>query len=169
MNCKSPLAWGARILVLAGLLGASSAPSYAETRTIRVTMDYARLVRLPEGAQTLVVGNPLVADVNMLKGDNLFLITGRSFGTTNLIVLDRSGQQVGESLITVVPTNDKVLVQRGSHRESLACNPKCVPAVDLSDDLAYARAGIEAVMTHDAAMDPKAGSKRDDKMSSRNH
>ena len=59
-------------------------------------MDYARLVRLPEGAQTLVIGNPLVADVNMVKGNQLLVITGKSFGTTNLIVLDRAGQQVGE-------------------------------------------------------------------------
>lgn len=166
MNSSSPLAWGVRILVLAGLFGASSAPSYAETRTIRVTLDYARLVRLPEGAQTLVVGNPLVADINMLKGDNLFLITGRSFGTTNLIVLDRSGQQVGESLITVVPATDKLLVQRGSHRESLSCNPKCVATVELSDDMEYAKAAIGAVMTHDSAMDSSSSSKKDDKKSS---
>jgi Flp pilus assembly secretin CpaC len=118
-------------------------------------MDYARLVRLPEGAQTLVIGNPLVADVNMVKGNQLFVITGKSFGTTNLIVLDRAGQQVGESIVTVVPASDKVLVQRGSHRESLSCNPKCVATVDPSDDVAYSQQVIGAVTMHEGAMKAK--------------
>jgi len=39
----------------------------------------------------------------MLKNNQLMVITGKSFGTTNLIVLDGSGAQVGESMITVVP------------------------------------------------------------------
>ncbi len=132
-------------------------------------MDYARLVRLPEGAQTLVIGNPLVADVNMIRGNRLFVITGKSFGTTNLIVLDRAGQQVGESIVTVVPANDKVLVQRGSHRESLSCNPKCVTAVELSDDMTYAKAAIDAVKAHDAAMNSKSSSDTQEKTPSRDH
>jgi hypothetical protein len=130
-------------------------PAVADERAIRVVMDYARLVRLPEGAQTVVIGNPLVADVSMIKGNQLFVITGKSFGTTNLVVLDRSGQQVGESIVTVVPSNDKVLVQRGSHRESLSCNPKCVPAIELADDVTYAQTVIGAAKAHDGAMSAK--------------
>jgi Flp pilus assembly secretin CpaC len=155
MKHSSPLVWGVRILAFAGLFEMACAPSYAESRPIRVVMDYARLVRLPEGAQTLVIGNPLVADVNMVKGNQLFVITGKSFGTTNLIVLDRAGQQVGESIVTVVPANDKVLVQRGSHRESLSCNPKCVASIDPSDDNAYTQQVINAVMMHEGAMKAK--------------
>jgi Flp pilus assembly secretin CpaC len=143
------------MIAFASLIYSASTPAHAEDRTIRVTMDYARLVRLPEGAQTVVIGNPLVADVNMVKGNQLFVITGKSFGTTNLVVLDRTGQQVGESIITVVPANDKVLVQRGSHRESLSCNPKCVTTVDLGDDAAYSQQAIAAVKAHDAAMSAK--------------
>ena len=60
----------------------------------------------------------------MVKGNQLFVITGKSFGTTNLIVLDRAGQQVGELIVTVVPASDKVLVQRGSHREVIILQPK---------------------------------------------
>jgi Flp pilus assembly secretin CpaC len=134
---------------------AAFGPAVADEHAIRVTMDYARLVRLPEGAQTIVVGNPMVADVSMIKGNQLFAITGKSFGTTNLIVLDRTGQQVGESTITVVPSTDKVLVQRGSHRESLSCNPRCAPAIDLADDLNYAQTVISAAKAHDGAMSAK--------------
>lgn len=154
MNPASPLSRGVRFALLASTLAVST-PATADDRTIKVVMDYARLVRLPEGAQTVVIGNPIVADVSMVKGNQLFVITGKSFGTTNLIVLDRSGQQVGESIVTVVPSSDKLLVQRGSHRESLSCNPKCVAAVELSDDSAYSQVVIGAVKAHDAAMNNK--------------
>ena len=70
----------------------------AQEKTIYVDLDYARILRLPEGAQTLVIGNPLIADVTMLKNNRLMVVTGKSFGATNLIILDNSGSQVGESL-----------------------------------------------------------------------
>jgi Flp pilus assembly secretin CpaC len=122
-----------------------------ERHTVRVELDYARLVRMPEGAQTLVVGNPLI-DITMLKNSRLMVVTGKSFGTTNLIILDRAGQQVGESLVTVVPPEDKLVVYRGSHRESLSCKPRCVRAVDMADDNQYMNNTIESVRSHDSAV-----------------
>ena len=138
-------------LVLSMMATGVANAAAANERAIRVTIDYARIVKLPEGAQTLVIGNPLVADVTMLKNSQLMVITGKSFGSTNLIVLDRAGAQVGESTLTVVPTEDKVVVQRGSHRESLSCNPRCAKAVDLADDVQYMNSTIEAVKAHDTA------------------
>jgi Flp pilus assembly secretin CpaC len=136
-----------------GFAGLSCGLSSAEAndRTIRVDIDYARIVKIPEGASTLVIGNPIVADVTMLKNSQLMVITGKSFGTTNLIVLDKSGAQVGESIVTVVPAEDKLVVQRGPHRESMSCNPRCAKAVDLADDVAYMNSVIEAVKSHDSA------------------
>jgi len=132
------------------LLGASAAA--ANDRAIVVDLDYARIVKIPEGASTLVIGNPLVADVTMLKNSPLMVITGKSFGTTNLIVLDRTGGQVGESVITVVPAKDKVVVNRGGHQESYSCKPDCVAAVDLSDDPAFMTKTIESARTHDTSL-----------------
>ncbi len=47
------------LLAFAALLGSAR----AQEKTIYVDLDYARILRLPEGAQTLVIGNPLIADV----------------------------------------------------------------------------------------------------------
>jgi len=124
----------------------------AQEKTIYVDLDYARILRLPAGAQTLVIGNPLIADVTMLKNNRLMVVTGKSFGATNLIILDNSGSQVGESLITVVPANDKLVVMRGPHRESYWCNPDCAPAVDLGDDHAYMNEAIAAIKSHENAL-----------------
>jgi Flp pilus assembly secretin CpaC len=137
------------LLLAFGFAGLSTA--LANDRAIRVDIDYARIVKIPEGASTLVIGNPIIADVTMLKTSQLMVITGKSFGTTNLIVLDKSGAQVGESIVTVVPSEDKLVVQRGSHRESVSCNPRCAKAVDLADDVAYMNSVIEAVKAHDSA------------------
>jgi len=151
MNAASLLARGALALWLSSSALPFSSSEAADEQTIRVEADYARLVKLPEGGQTIIIGNPLVADVTMLKTGQLFVITGKSFGTTNMIVLDRSGQQVGESIVTVVPARDKVVVQRGSHRESLSCYPNCARAVDLADDMAYMQNAIGAMKAHDGA------------------
>lgn len=124
----------------------------AKEREILVDLDYARVVKIPAGAQTLVIGNPLIADVTMLKNNQLMVITGKSFGTTNLIVLDGSGAQVGKSMITVVPPNDKLIVMRGPHRESYSCNPDCMPSVDLGDDHAYMGDTIAAIKLHEGTL-----------------
>jgi hypothetical protein len=122
-----------------------------DPHTLRVEVDYARIARMPEGAQTFVLGNPLIADITMLKDSKLMVVTGKSFGTTNLIMLDRTGKQVGESFITVVPPEDKLVVYRGSRRESLSCKPRCVRAVDMADDAQFMGGALDSVRTHDGA------------------
>src|SRR5208283_147901 len=143
-SCRST----AILLAFAALLGSAR----AQEKTIYVDLDYARILRLPEGAQTLVIGNPLIADVTMLKNNHLMVVTGKSFGATNLIILDNSGNQVGESTITVVPANDKLVVMRGPHRESYWCNPDCARAVDLGDDHTYMNETIAAIKNHEGAL-----------------
>jgi hypothetical protein len=141
-----------RLLFLIFLCSGFSGAAHAEEKTIFVDLDYARVVRIPAGAQTLVVGNPIIADVTLLKNNQLMVVTGKSFGTTNLIVLDGSGSQVGESIITVVPAADKLVVMRGPHRESYSCNPDCMPSVDLGDDHAYMNETINAIKVHESSL-----------------
>ena len=76
--------WLAAAFVLA--FGAS--PARAETDLIAVTLDQAKIAKLPAGATTLIIGNPMIADVAMLKNNNSMVITGKGFGQTNLIALD---------------------------------------------------------------------------------
>jgi Flp pilus assembly secretin CpaC len=141
------------ILAAIGLSGGEAGAMAGET-TVFVDLDHARIVRMPEGAQTLIIGNPMIADVTMLKSNRLMVITGKSFGSTNLIVLDQTGNQVGESLITVSPPMDKLVVQRGTRRESYACNPDCAPSIDLADDKDYSAQIIEAMKLHEGSSIP---------------
>ena len=100
---------------------------------VPVVVDNAKLIRLPEKTQTVVVGNPLIADVSLQK-NGIVILTGKSFGTTNLIALDASGTMIAESLIRVEAQQaSTITVQRGLERESYSCTPDCQPTAQLGD------------------------------------
>ena len=121
-------------LAVAFVLAAGASPARAETDVIAVILDQAKIARLPEGASTLIVGNPMIADVTMLKNNNTMVITGKGFGQTNLIAVDASGSLIEEEQIRVLPSKTLVVLQSGSSRMSYACNPDCMPTVQLGDD-----------------------------------
>lgn len=112
-----------------------NAPAFAEENTIIVKVFQARIVKIPAGARTLVIGNPIVADVTMQNG--VMIVTGKGFGETNFIALDDSGNPVAESIIRVIAGTNNLLVQRGMERQSLSCAPRCEPTVQLGDDAKY--------------------------------
>ncbi len=125
----SPRLWLAVAFVLA--FGAS--PARAETDLI-VTLDQAKIARLPAGAATLIIGNPMIADVTMLKNNNSMVITGKGFGQTNLIAIDAAGSIIEEKQVRVLPAKTLLVLQNGTSRVSYACNPECMPTVQLGDD-----------------------------------
>jgi Flp pilus assembly secretin CpaC len=92
---------------------------------MRVRLDEALIVRLDTPAQTIVIGNPSIADAMVHDGRTL-IITGKSFGTTNLIAVDRNGAIIAERQIEVQqPWQSIVTVQRGAEMESYSCTPNC--------------------------------------------
>ncbi len=131
------------------LLGSIAA--HADAGGIVVSLDRARIVKVPAGTQTLIIGNPLVADVTMLKGNGSMVVSGRSFGTTNLISLDSSGNAIDETTIKVIASNQSLVVLRGTSQESYSCNPRCAPTVALGDDTKFMSEGITNVRTRTGA------------------
>jgi Flp pilus assembly secretin CpaC len=107
------------------------------TETLVVQIDHARPIKIPAGAQTLIIGNPMIADVTMLKQGGIMVVTGKGFGETNFIALDASGNPVAESMIQVVSSEGTLVVQRGLERQSYSCAPRCQPTLRLGDDPKY--------------------------------
>jgi Flp pilus assembly secretin CpaC len=104
-----------------------------ERSEVSVTVDRAKLIRLPEKTQTVVIGNPSVADIAVQK-NGVVVLTGKSFGVTNFIALDSQGGMIGESMVSVVaPTDGTLTVQRGLERQTYSCTPICQPSVTLGD------------------------------------
>ena len=126
--------WSRLWLAVAFVLAAGASPARAATDVIAVTLDQAKIARLPRGAATLIVGNPMIADVTMLKNNNTMVITGKGFGQTNLIAIDGAGSLIEEEQIQVLPAKTVLVLQNGNSRISYACNPDCMPTVQLGDD-----------------------------------
>jgi hypothetical protein len=111
------------------LLAPQAAPTSAAAADIGVVLDHARLIRLPERVTTIVIGNPLIADAAVQSG-GLMVVTGKGYGTTNIIALDRSGAVLMERTIEVVgPREELMVVYRGAVRETYSCSPVCEPRI----------------------------------------
>lgn len=131
---------GIRLLIGGWLVLCGSAVAMAAEAVpaiIAVTVDNAKVMRLPEKTRTVIVGNPIIADVSLQK-NGILILTGKSFGATNLIALDGTGEMLAESTISVqAPQASVVMVQRGLDRESYSCTPDCQPSVQLGDSTKY--------------------------------
>jgi hypothetical protein len=108
------------------------AAAAAET-VVDVMIDQATLVRLERPAAEIVVGNPSIADVSVQSG-KVLVVTGKSFGETNLIVMDADGKVfVNRRLIVQEPRSGLVTLYRGSARQTLHCAPYCTPPLVIGD------------------------------------
>lgn len=113
--------------------GPAMADGGGDGDTISLVLDQTRLTKLPERAFTVMVGNPLIADVTIQPG-GLMAINGRGYGVTNLIALDRSGATLMEKKVLVKGAYaNTVVVYRGMQRETHSCAPFCEPRVTLGD------------------------------------
>jgi hypothetical protein len=124
-----------RLAVVAAFLClGTTGPALAASKDIvEVIIDQATLVRLDRPAAEIVVGNPSVADVSVQSG-KMLVVTGKSFGETNLIVLDADGKVVASRrLIVQDPRIGFVTVYRGDARETLHCAPNCTPPLVIGD------------------------------------
>jgi Flp pilus assembly secretin CpaC len=107
--------------------------SQAALAETEVLLDQAKVIRLPAGMATIVIGNPAIADVTVQRS-GIAVITGKAYGTTNMIILDANGSTIADEKVVVkAPEEDIVTVQRGVDRESLACTPLCERTVKMGD------------------------------------
>jgi hypothetical protein len=128
-------------------------PAHADTLTINV--DQAQIMHLPDRIATIVIGNPLIADATLQSG-GVLVITGKGYGATNLVALDRAGRIVMNKSIQVVGagTDDMVVVYKGIERETLSCAPDCEHRITLGDSPAY----FNATLTQSGARNGQAQS-----------
>jgi len=104
---------------------------------IAVNVDQAKLVKLPTRVATIVVGNPMIADVTLQSG-GIVVVTGKGYGATNFIAMDRGGEILVDRLIQVEgPTDQLVTVYRGVDRETYSCMPICQRRITLGDGDSY--------------------------------
>jgi Pilus formation protein N terminal region len=111
--------------------------------TIVVNIDQAKLIRLPERVSTIIVGNPLIADITLQAG-GIIVVTGKGYGATNFMAMDRNGEVLVDRIIQVEGPADRIVtVYRGIERESYSCMPICQPRITLGDSDRFFKATID--------------------------
>jgi len=127
---------GRLLTIMAGLVLAVAATAQAET--VSVSVDEARIMKLPDSVATIVIGNPLIADAT-LQGGGVMVLTGKGFGSTNMLALNRAGKIVMDTTIQVIgpSKSDLVVVYKGVERESYSCAPECEKRLTLGDSSGY--------------------------------
>jgi hypothetical protein len=111
----------------------------AQADSVTVNIDEARIMKLPERVATIVIGNPLIADAALQSG-GILVVTGKGYGSTNMLALDRSGRVVMDKTVQVlsaVTSSNLVVVFKGIERESYSCTPDCERRITLGDSPAY--------------------------------
>lgn len=91
-------------------------------------------VRINGSAASVVLGNQNIADV-AVHDEHLIFITGKSFGTTNLLIFDKDGREIYNTELAVsVNTANQVTVNRSGLSYTYNCAPDCRPVLSTGDD-----------------------------------
>lgn len=112
--------------LLAALLAATAFIMPARAGAgIEVIMNQAKIVKLSRAADTVVVGNPAIADAAVQDASTIVL-TGKGFGVTNLVVLDQDGSPIIDEQVTVVRQDAaSVRIYRRAEIQTMSCTPYC--------------------------------------------
>lgn len=110
-------------LGLAFLIATSAMPALAEA--ITVTMNQAKIVKLSRAADTIIIGNPEIADASVQDASTVVL-TGKGFGVTNLVILDDTGAPIIDEQVMVSRSTASTLrIYRRASVQTLSCTPYC--------------------------------------------
>jgi Flp pilus assembly secretin CpaC len=109
----------------------------ASAAGIAIAMDAVHTVTFDKPVATVYVGNPSIADVNMIDSRHAFVI-GKGFGHTNIVALDSDGKEVFDSPVSVLSisgSNDSTLVlNRGTQRVTYSCTSSHCEAAGVPGD-----------------------------------
>lgn len=120
-------------LALAGSLFAATAAA----GQLSVETNKTIPVRIKGAAASIVLGNKNVADV-AVHSENLFFITGKTFGTTNLMVFNKAGDQIySTDVVVTVNSSNLVTVNRSGQNYTYDCAPECRPVISIGDEPDY--------------------------------
>jgi Flp pilus assembly secretin CpaC len=142
-RCGRIFGVGLSLLLVQGTIGILPAKA-EQPETVIINLDHAHIERLPDRVATIVLGNPLIADATLQSG-GVLVVTGKGYGETNLLALDRAGQVLLYKTVRVLgpSTEDIVVVYRGVERETYSCaSSGCERRITLGDSPAYFNANL---------------------------
>ena len=113
------------VIAAAAIFSPAIFSSAAHAEAFKVGVDQTITLSLATPADSVVVGNATVADVAVHNPTTL-LVTGKSFGSTNILVLGRNGQTIYSNTIAVGgSSSDQLTIVRGGGTYTSSCIDKC--------------------------------------------
>lgn len=114
-----------RALAIAGLSCAAISSAAVAEDTITVELDYARVIKLDRPVSRVIIGNSDIADAAVSDAQTIIL-TGKKFGTTNLVILDTDGSAiVDERILVSLESKNTLQIYRQADRQIMSCTPNC--------------------------------------------
>lgn len=101
---------------------AVAAPVAAES--LAVPLDQVVRLGLRGSAADVLIGNAAIADVALVD-ERTLAVTGKAYGSTNLIVLDAARRTLFSGQVTVTSSGSQVTVHRGATEQRYACVQRC--------------------------------------------
>jgi len=131
-------------------------PAYADG--VAIAMDEVRTITFPKSVATVYVGNPAIADINMIDSRHAFIL-GKGYGNTNIVALDHEGDQVSNTHVSVMARQDStVTLQRGVSRLTYSCTAShCEATPEPGDGKDAFDATTGQIGTHQATAKGAAG------------
>ncbi len=128
------MAFGFLALVSGANLAGAAGTENLTDDAIVVTVDRAKIFRVSRPASTVIIGNPSIADATV-EDERTLVLTGRSFGVTNIIILGEDGEPIVDRTIVVRShESNTVRIYRRASRETYACAPVCEPTLTIGDN-----------------------------------
>jgi Flp pilus assembly secretin CpaC len=112
-------------LALALLLACAPGVRAEDNGMMRVFLNHAKVLKLDQPVSKVIVGNAEVADATVADSRTIVL-TGKAFGTTNLVLLDANGNALlDERILVSIDEANTVRMYRQIARSVLSCTPSC--------------------------------------------
>jgi Flp pilus assembly secretin CpaC len=109
----------------------------ARAADLVVRYDQSQLLRLPRPVAHVIIGNASIADVTVQAG-NLLIVTGKTFGVTNIIALDAQKNIIQDQRVVVQRDDERTVnLTKGAARQSYSCTPNCETQIVVGDDPAF--------------------------------
>ncbi|MFK7901436.1 MAG: pilus assembly protein N-terminal domain-containing protein [Nitratireductor sp.] len=139
------------------MVSTSNASESGVNNSVIVVIDRAKVFRVSRPAATVIVGNPSIADATV-QDDVTIVLTGKSFGVTNLIILDEDGEPiVDETIVVRGHEQNTVRIYRGSSKETVACAPVCEPTLTIGDNAIKFENAQDQIKARNALSEGAAG------------
>lgn len=125
------------LVALPGAMIVSGTPQHVVTSTLALVVDFAMVLQVEGEIGSIVLGNAGIADALVTDGQ-MIVLTGKSVGMTNMIVLDTASRVLTQMTLQVSGRKPgTVVVRRALELQSYACSSGlCTSGPDAETEVA---------------------------------